>query len=70
MYVFELFMYELRTFASNTTNMKKYIAYFVGVLVLCSIGIRTFNHLHAWLGIAICLCGLYPLYKLIKLFKE
>lgn len=50
--------------------MKKYLINIVAIIILLATGLRVFNHIHAWLGIAICLCAIYPIYKLFKLLKN
>ncbi len=50
--------------------MKKYLLNIISVIALFAAGVRVFNHIHAWLGIIICLCAIYPIYKLIKLLLK
>lgn len=50
--------------------MKKYLLNIISVIALFAAGMRIFNHIHAWFGAIICLCAIYPIYKLIKLLLK
>lgn len=50
--------------------MKKKLIYIAAMTLLLVVGSELFNHIHAWLGVAICLCAIYPIYKLLKLLKN
>lgn len=47
--------------------MKKYIEQFFFMKAVLFIGNRVFNHVDAWLGIAICFGVCYPFINIIKL---
>ncbi len=47
--------------------MKKYIEQFFFMIAVLFIGNRVFNHVDAWLGIAICFGVCYPFINIIKL---
>ncbi|MCS3370081.1 MULTISPECIES: hypothetical protein [Bacteroides] len=47
--------------------MKKYIEQFFFMMAVLFIGNRVFNHVDAWLGIAICFGACYPVINIIKL---
>ena len=51
--------------------MNKYIKPFTDLIVGIAIGNRMFNHLHAWLGVAIITATIiFFIYKLTKIIKN
>lgn len=51
--------------------MSKYIMLLISLIVGIAIGNRVFNHLHAWLGVAIITATtIFFIYKLIKTIKN
>ena len=51
--------------------MNKYIKPFAVLIVGIAIGNRVFNHLHAWLGVAIITATIiFFIYKLTKIIKN
>ncbi len=51
--------------------MKKYIYLIIFLLVGIFIGNQLFNHIHAWLGIAVIMAAIiYFINRLIKLIKN
>lgn len=55
----------------NDKDMNKYIKPFTVLIVGIAIGNRVFNHLHAWLGVAIITATIiFFIYKLTKIIKN
>lgn len=62
---------ESKLLTNNRKDMNKYIKPFTVLIVGIAIGNRVFNHLHAWLGVAIITATIiFFIYKLTKIIKN